>query len=89
MAAVDPLVISLLQAMSAALDVPTSAAHRDEHAKEELLDARARLVRSALDAILANPETSLPVAPDFLRQQTARLPVTYTPCEPTAQAGDA
>lgn len=89
MSALTPEVRELLQAVLDAVDVPLPA-HTDDDvdAHNQLLRARAADVRIQLRSALREPSLfTLAEVAEHLREWTARLPVTYTPWERTAQDG--
>ncbi|MGW7307389.1 hypothetical protein ACWGI1_17635 [Streptomyces sp. NPDC054835] len=74
-------VMDLVAAIFDTLDIPLpSLARSDERAHYRLLDNRTADLRAVLGALLKYPGP-LDNTADFIRKQTARRPVTYTPFE--------
>ncbi|MFF7436603.1 hypothetical protein [Streptomyces sp. NPDC008122] len=74
-------ITTLLTVIVEALDVPLpSNDDADEAAHYALLQERSAAVRIALETLLEHPFTEASgVLIDFIRERTARYPVTYTP----------
>ncbi|NGO43770.1 hypothetical protein [Streptomyces ureilyticus] len=71
----------LLKALLDALDVPLAEQADDDQARARLLDVRVSHAVIALESVLKHGPEDVEDSARWLREETAKRPVTYTPWE--------
>jgi len=84
--ALPPALRDLLAAVVEAIDVPLAQHADDDQARARLLDHRANHAVIAIESVLKHGTEDVEDSARWLRERTAREPVTFTPWDRPAGA---